>query len=78
MYILNDDTQITPSVDYNKLLKHLNTQLHEPTNQNLIKVAKSIKQKKIREKEQCPPSLNHTWTQGLIISFSFIGLKSYP
>ena len=34
MYIPNDDTQITPSVDYNKWLKLLATQLNEPTNKN--------------------------------------------
>ena len=30
--------KITPSVDYDKWLKHLDNQLHEPTNQNSIKV----------------------------------------
>ena len=30
--------KITTSVDYNKLLKCLDTQLNEPTNQNVIKV----------------------------------------
>ena len=34
MYIPNDDTQISPSVDNNKLLKRLNFQLIETTNQN--------------------------------------------
>ena len=28
MYIPNNDTQITPSVDYNQLLKRLDTQLN--------------------------------------------------
>ena len=32
--------KITPSVDYNQWLKHLDTQLEEPTNQNSIKVPK--------------------------------------
>ena len=32
MYILIDDTQITPSVDYNKWLKCLDTQLNKPKN----------------------------------------------
>ena len=35
--------KITPSVDYNKWLKRLNTQLNKPTNQNLIKVPKVVK-----------------------------------
>ena len=39
MYILNDDTQITQSVDYNKWL---DTQLNEQTNQN-SKVTKVVK-----------------------------------
>ena len=29
-----DDTQNAPSVDYNNCLQRLDTQLHEPTNQN--------------------------------------------
>ena len=40
MYIPNDNT---PSVDYYYWLKRLDTQLNEPTNQNLIKVAKVVK-----------------------------------
>ena len=32
---------IIPSVDYNCWLKHLDTQLKEPTNQNLIKSLQS-------------------------------------
>ena len=32
--------KITLSVDYNKWLKRLDTQLNKPTNQNLIKVYK--------------------------------------
>ena len=35
--------KITPSADKNKLLKHLNTQLNESTNQNLVKVPKDVK-----------------------------------
>ena len=42
MSIPNDDTQITPYVDYNLRLKRLDTQLHEPTNQNLIKDYKVV------------------------------------
>ena len=38
MYIPNDDTQIAPSLDYNKLLKCLKIQLNEPTNHNLKKI----------------------------------------
>ena len=41
MYIPNYDTY-TPSVDYNNWLKHLDTQLNEPTNQNSIKVLKVV------------------------------------
>ena len=39
---LNDDTQNISSLDYNKWLKHLDTQLNEPTNQNAIKVTKVV------------------------------------
>ena len=42
MYIPNDDTQITPFVNYNKLFKRLDTKLNEPTNQNLIKFPKVV------------------------------------
>ena len=35
--------KITPSVDYNYWQKRLDTQLNEPTNQNLIKVPKIVK-----------------------------------
>ena len=34
--------KITRSVDYNLLLKRLDTRLSEPTNQNLIKVPKVV------------------------------------
>ena len=34
--------KITISVDYNQYLKRLDTQLNEPTNQNLIKVPKVV------------------------------------
>ena len=43
MYIPNDDTQSTLSVDEDKWLKRLNNQLNEPTNQNSIKVPKVVK-----------------------------------
>ena len=36
--------KITSSVDYNKWLKLLDTQLIEPTNRNSIKVTKVVKQ----------------------------------
>ena len=36
--------KITTSVDYNKWLKRLDTQLNQPTNQNSIKVPKVVKQ----------------------------------
>ena len=42
MDIPNDDTKITPSLDYNKWLKPLDTQHNEPINQNPIKVHKVI------------------------------------
>ena len=44
LYIPIDDT-ITSSVDYNYLLKSLDTQPKEPTNQNSIKVPKVVKQR---------------------------------
>ena len=37
--------QITPSVYYNQLLKHLDTQLNKPTNKNLLKVPKLLSQR---------------------------------
>ena len=33
----------TPSLDYNQLLKNIDTQLNEPTNQNSKKVPKDVK-----------------------------------
>ena len=38
--------KITPSIDYIKRLKSLDTQLIEPTNQNSIKVLKVVKSTK--------------------------------
>ena len=35
--------KVTPSVDLNQWLKHLDTQPYEPTNQNSIKVSKGVK-----------------------------------
>ena len=35
--------KIAPSVDYNQLLKRLDTQLNEPANQNSLKVPKVVK-----------------------------------
>ena len=43
IYLPNDDTQYTPSVDYNQWLKRLDTQLNEPTYKNSIKVPKVAK-----------------------------------
>ena len=40
IYIFNDDTKMTPSVENNLQLICLVTQLNEPTNQNSIKVLK--------------------------------------
>ena len=34
--------KINPCVDYNYLLKRLNTELNEPTNQNSIKIPKVV------------------------------------
>ena len=45
MYFPNDNTQITPSVDLNQLLKRLNTQLNKPTNQNSPKSPKLLSQR---------------------------------
>ena len=46
IYIPNDNTQITPSsVYYNYWLKRLDTQLNDPTNQNLVKVPKLLGQR---------------------------------
>ena len=42
MYIPNEDTQITTSVDYNKFLNYLDTQLNEPANQDSVKVPKVV------------------------------------
>ena len=44
MYIPNDDTQITPSVDKNYWLKRFDTQLNKPTNHNPIKSPKLLRQ----------------------------------
>ena len=35
--------KITPSVDYNQLLKRLNTQLNKQKNQNSVKFHKAVK-----------------------------------
>ena len=43
MYIPNDDAQNFPSVDYNKWLNRLNTQINKPANKNSVKVPKVIK-----------------------------------
>ena len=40
--IPNDYTQNFPFVDKNKMIKHLNTQLNKPTNQNSIKFPKVV------------------------------------
>ena len=40
---MDDKMMITPYVDYNKWQKRLDTQLNEPSNQNLIKVPKVVK-----------------------------------
>ena len=37
--------KITPSVDLNYWLEHLDTQLNEPTNQNSLKVNKVVQPK---------------------------------
>ena len=38
MYILDDDTQITHSVDQNYWLKRMDTQFYKQTNKNSLKV----------------------------------------
>ena len=50
LYIPIDDTKITPSVDHNKWLKRLDTQLNEPTNQNSRKVPKSQLNQRVRKR----------------------------
>ena len=42
MYIPNDDTEITTSVEYSYWLKRLDTQHNEWTNQNSLKVLKVV------------------------------------
>ena len=44
MYITRMTHKNTPSVDYNERLKSLNSQLNKPTNQNLVRVPKVVKQ----------------------------------
>ena len=46
IYIPNNDAQNYPSIDYNYLLKCLDNELNEPTNQNSIKVPKVVRQRK--------------------------------
>ena len=43
MYIPNDDTQNYPYIDYNQLLKKLDTQPNEKTNKSSIRVSKAVK-----------------------------------
>ena len=45
MYIPNDDTQNYPLYRLQLLLKRLNTQLNEITNQNSVKVPKVVEPK---------------------------------
>ena len=45
MYIPNDDTQSTPSVDLNHWLKSINTQLNEIKIYNIPKVVKPTNKK---------------------------------
>ena len=42
MYIPNDDSHNSPSEEYNKWLKRMDTELNEPTKQNSIKVPKVV------------------------------------
>ena len=42
-FITKDDTNITPSVDYNKWLKRMDTQLNEPTYKKIREVPKVVK-----------------------------------
>ena len=43
MYIPNDVSQNTPSVDYNQWLKRLDFKLHDTTNLKSIEVPKVVK-----------------------------------
>ena len=43
MYIPIMLNEINPSVDYNKWLKRLDTELNEPTNKNSLKAHKVVK-----------------------------------
>ena len=45
MYISNDETQITPFLDYNQKLKCFESKLNESTNQNSTKVPKLFGQR---------------------------------
>ena len=59
-----------PPVYHNQWLKRLNTQLNKPTNQSLIKVAKSVKQtkKKTLKLMLLPPQcLLPPWIRGFHI-----------
>ena len=44
---------MNPSVDYDKWLKSLDTELNEPTNQNLIKVPKVVRVNENAMIKQC-------------------------
>ena len=44
-YILNDDTQITPTVDLNQWWKRMNTKSNELTNQNSLQSPKLLGQR---------------------------------
>ena len=43
MYIPNNDTQITPSVDYKMWMKHLDTQFNEPNKSKFITNSQQIR-----------------------------------
>ncbi len=61
LYFPKNDTQNYPVVDYNLCLNHLDTQLNEPTNQNLIsclnkeRYYKTLGNSKINSQMYLPP-----------------------
>ena len=46
MSIPHDERQFTAFVDYNSKLKHLDTELNEPTNENVLNICKVVMQTK--------------------------------
>ena len=59
--------KITPFVDCNYCLKRLDTQLNEPTNQNLIKFPKVVKLTKKDFGDQCNKQPNVPFLPGILV-----------